>query len=427
MRRLWVWLNERWPLDRVLYWSLDEPIVGGASFWYTLGSATLIVFALQVVSGVWQLFYYVPTVDHAYDSLMYLRTQVYFGWLVHGLHYWGASLMVILVVVHMARVFVFGAYKNPRQLTWLSGVGLLLLTLALSLTGAPLPWDERGYWAGEVATSIAGTVPVVGSLAERLLRGGDTMGQLTLSRFFVIHVALLPGLLVALLGLHLLAFRQFGSTGPWSQERRQTSGPFWPDQVFKDAVVGLAVFLGLLFLSAFFPPPIAGPADPTDSTYLPKPEWNFLFLYEALKFFPGKLEPLGTVGLPLVGVLVLTGLPFFDRNPERDPSRRRLAMATGGLAAAAVVALTWAGLMSGQAATSGPPSEPAPAPGAGTTPLGSVAHMSSSARAGMQLFQSLGCVGCHQVNGVGGSVGPGLSGVTLQGKDRNWLMAQIRD
>jgi quinol-cytochrome oxidoreductase complex cytochrome b subunit len=170
------WVDERIPLTTMIRQGLDEEIPGGASFAYTLGSATLAVFVIQMVTGVWQLLYYVPTVDHAYDSLNYLRTEVPFGWLIHGLHYWGANAIIVLVGLHIARVFIYGAYKVPRELTWLAGVVLLLVTAGLVFTGAPLPWDERGYWAAEVGTSIAGTVPLVGDAVKRLLRGGDLMG-----------------------------------------------------------------------------------------------------------------------------------------------------------------------------------------------------------------------------------------------------------
>jgi ubiquinol-cytochrome c reductase cytochrome b subunit len=416
--RIWQWIDERWPLSSLLRLSSEENIPGGSSFAYALGSATLIIFVIQVMTGIWQLFYYVPTVDHAYDSVSYLRTEVPFGWLIHGLHYWGASAMIILVVVHMARVFIWGAYKRPRELTWLVGVGLLIFSLGMSFTGAPLPWDERGYWAAEVGTSIAGTLPLVGDLAKRLLRAGDAMGQLSLSRFFITHVALLPGALLALIGVHLVAFRRFGSVGPWHKAKRQRDGRFWPDQVFKDGLLAVLILLLLVGLSVFVPPPFAGPADPVDTSYLPKPEWNFLFLYEALKFFPGRLEPLGTVGIPLVGILVLVLLPFLDRRPERNPLHRPIAMFGGLVAVVAVVALTITGYYS---RPSGAQAATAPSP-----PVASVAHLSASAREGTKLFQSLGCVGCHRVNGTGGTAGPDLSHEALRGRSRQWLVGQIR-
>lgn len=320
------WVEERFPLKALISLGRDENIVGGSSFFYTLGSATLFVFLLQVVTGICQCFYYTPSIDHAYASLMWMRTEVPFGWLVHGLHYWGANLMVVLVGVHLLRVFVWGAYKNPRQLVWLSGLVLMILTILTEFTGAPLPWDEAGYWVAVVGTGIASAVPLIGPFTGNVLRGGGTMGPLTLSRFFVLHAAIFPATIVLMAVVHMAAFRMFGSVGPWRQERRKTTAPFWPDQIFKDAVVATFLFLLLVFLSAYVTPPITGPADPTDTTFKPQPEWNFLFLFEALKFLPGKLEPLGTVGVPSLVFIALGGLPFYDRNPDRDPAKRPLAL-----------------------------------------------------------------------------------------------------
>ena len=200
------WIEQRWPVQEMWKIATEEDIPGGASYAYVFGSATLFLFLLQIVTGVWQLFYYVPTTDHAYQSLSFLRISVPFGWLIHGLHYWGATAMVILLAAHLARVYIWGAYKKPRELTWLIGVLLLLFTMAMSFTGAALPWDEAGYWATEVGTSIAGTTPMIGSLAEDILRGGAKMGQLTLSRFFILHVAILPAILLAVIAIHIVAF-----------------------------------------------------------------------------------------------------------------------------------------------------------------------------------------------------------------------------
>lgn len=410
------WVDERIPLTSMIRQGLDEEIPGGARFAYTLGSATLAVFVIQMITGVWQLLYYVPTVDHAYDSLNYLRTDVPFGWLIHGLHYWGANAIIVLVGLHIARVFIYGAYKAPRELTWLAGVVLLLVTAGLVFTGAPLPWDERGYWAAEVGTSIAGTVPFLGDAVKRLLRGGDLMGQLALSRMFVLHVAILPAILLAFLAVHLAAFRRFGSVGPWDEAKRQRSGPFWPDQVLKDAIVATFLLVFLIALCAYASLPFAGPADPLDTSYVPKPEWNFLFLYETLKFFPGRFEPIGTMGIPLIGILILVLLPFLDRSQERNPVRRPFAMAGGAIWVGAVVALTVIGYRSHP----GGPEAGSRAPG------GSHARLSQSAREGATLVDSLGCTGCHTINGTGGSVGPDLSNESRQGRSRQWLMDQIR-
>ena len=260
--RLQTWINDRWPVSGVVRWILEEEIPGGSRFAYVFGSVGLVLFLLLVLTGVLELFYYVPTTDHAYDSLMYLRLQVPFGWLVHGLHYWGAQAFAVVVGLHMARVFLWGAYKSPREVTWLTGVLLVLLVAVMTFTGPLLAWDQLGFWAAEVGTSIVGTVPWIGDFLQRFVRGGETMGQETLSRFFIFHVAILPGLLLGVILLHLVAFRQAGSAGPWDPEKRRTTGRFWPDQVYKDTVVTSFMVVLLVGLSAFWRAPITGPADP---------------------------------------------------------------------------------------------------------------------------------------------------------------------
>lgn len=415
MSRTWHWICDRWPLTAIFRMGFDEEIPGGSRYAYTLGSATLVVFLLQVVTGVWQMFYYVPTVDHAYTSIDFLTTQVPFGWLIHGLHYWGANAMIVLVGLHMIRVFVWGGYAKPRELTWIVGVFLILFTAGMMFTGALLHWDELGYWAAEVGTSIAGTVPFIGNFLKEVMRGGQSMGQLTLSRFFILHIAILPGLLVLLIGIHLIAFRQFGSVGPWKEEKRQVSGPFWPDQVFKDTVVAMLLILVLIALVVYYPPPITGPADPVDASYHPKPEWNFLFLYQALKFFHGSWEPVGTMLLPTIAVVVLLAIPFMDRHGERGPLRRPIALSGGSLLAAAVITLTVFGYYSNPAGESGP------SPGKPIT----AAYLSAEARKGADLFETMGCSSCHRVNGSGGTFGPDLSKEGAKNRSQQWLADQI--
>jgi ubiquinol-cytochrome c reductase cytochrome b subunit len=421
--RVMAWINDRWPLKAVLKWSLEEEIPGGASYAYVFGSSALLLFLLQAVTGIFQLVYMVPTVDHGYDSLNYLRIQVPFGWLIHGLHYWGATAMLIVVGLHMCQVFLYGAYKQPRQLIWLIGIANLLVVQAMVFTGPIIPWDERGYWEGEVGSSIVGTVPVIGDFLKRILRGGAAMGQLTLSRFFIIHTALLPPLLLACVAAHIVAFRQFGIAGPWEEARRRRLGHFWPDQIFKDAVVFAAIVLALIGLSVYIPPPIAGPADPLDTSYLPKPEWNFLFLYKALQFFRGPLEPVGTVGIPLLLVLMLVSIPFLDRSPERDPARRPYAVSGGAVFVIAVLLLAYVGYYSKPGVEAGPPP---PSPSSASIETKAV-PVAATVKEGAQLFQTEGCIGCHRIRGVGGTVGPDLSSGIIKGKDQQWLTAQIRN
>jgi ubiquinol-cytochrome c reductase cytochrome b subunit len=403
---------------------LEEEMPGGTSFAYIFGSSVLVIFLLQVVMGIWQLFYFVPTIDHAYESLSYFRLEVSFGWLIHGLHRWGANAMIILIGLHMSRVFIWGAYKHPRQLTWLMGVGLLLSTLALGFTGPVLPWDQKGYWEAEVGTSIAGTAPVIGSLIVRLLRGSAEMGQSTLSRFFVLHVIILPAVLLALIGLHVIAFRNFGISGPWHEAKRKRIGLFWPDQVFRDALFITSIFVILVGLCAYIPLSFSGPLDLLATSYTPKPEWYFLFLYQSLKAFHGRLEPIGTVGIPLFVTLLLVLLPFLDRNPERNPARRPFVM---GSYLVFVILLFTLGLL-------GYLSKPGVSTVRGIKTVSSSpdpsiqpTRLSASAERGAQLFHSFGCIGCHAVHGAGGTIGPDLSSGVLKGKTRQWLVTQIRD
>jgi len=424
--RAWQWFTSKWPFYPLKHLLLDEEIPGGASFAYTFGSALLVVFSLQVVSGIIQLFYYMPSVDHAYDSVSYLRTEVPFGWLVHNIHHWGASMMIVLITLHMIRVFIWGAYKT--QLTWLIGVFLVITVMTLTQTGTPLLWDQKGYWAGEVSTSIPGTVPVVGGILKKIIRGSETMSQLTLSRFFVIHVAVLVPGLILLIGMHVASFRMSGASGPWDEMKRKKSGPFWPDQMFKDTVVASVVVFILISLCVFFPPPFSGPADPSNTTYLPKPEWNFLFLYEVLKYFEGPLEPVGALGVPGVLITLLLLLPFIDRRPERNPMLRPLAMISLVVYTGFILAFTVMGYLSpGFAQISGSREHPGVTetkPSGSAQPETPIAHEVSE---GAKLFESEGCSGCHGSQGRGGSVGPRLSGGAHAGQDRTWLVEQIRN
>jgi ubiquinol-cytochrome c reductase cytochrome b subunit len=424
LRRLWKWTNDRWPVSALIRVLLLEDVPGGASYFYSIGYGILFVFIVQAVTGICQLFFYVPTVDHAYASLSFLRTEVPFGWLIHNLHYWGATAMVVLVLLHVTRVFLWGAYKDPRQVTWLLGVLLFLVTMAMMFTGSPLPWDEKGYWATEVGTSMAGMTPLVGGFMKGLLRGGENMGQLTLSRFFVLHVALLAGLLGTFIVLHLVAFRRTGSVGPWSESKKLRRGPFWPDQAQKDMVAACVIFLVLVALSAFLPPPFTGQADPADQFFTPKPEWNFLFLYQALKIFPGSLEVVGTVLLPLVLVLLFLAVPFIDRSPERNPAKRPLALGVYFAFFIAAILLSIAGGASRMGAGQmGPPASGASSAAARPSPT----PVDNSSQEGARLIRKLGCLACHSINGTGGKVGPDLAGERGRNRSSEWLGQQIRN
>ncbi|HTZ40250.1 MAG TPA: cytochrome b N-terminal domain-containing protein [Syntrophales bacterium] len=423
--RLLKWIDERWPLTPFIRLALDEEMAGGSSYAYVFGSSALILFLLQVVTGIWQLFYYVPTLEQGYNSLNYLRTEVPFGWLVHGLHYWGANAMVVLVMLHLSQVFIWGAYKRPHELQWITGVLLFFLTMAMSLTGGALPWDKRSYWLVEVASSTAGTVPFVGELSKRLMLGGGVIGQLTLSRFFILHAALASGILLTVAAIHLVALRKAGNAGPWDETKRRIKGPFWPDQVFKDGFVASLIILALVGLSVAIPPPYAGMADPLDATYVPKPEWNFLFFYQALKYFPGPWEVLATVGIPLGGFVVLVLVPFVDHSAERNPTERPLAMEAWAIVVVVFVSLTVAGAYSRPEGLETPApavqqAQPAPA-------FAPAAPLTAGAQTGKELFLTQGCTACHRIGASGGTIGPDLSGEGMKGHPPDWLISQLKD
>jgi ubiquinol-cytochrome c reductase cytochrome b subunit len=405
MRAL-AWLDERIDLAGVRRALLDRKMPGGLTWWHTLGSATLTVFVVQVVTGVVLGMYYAPSPDHAHDSIRYLERAVLSGSLLRGLHHWGASAMVVLVAAHMVRVFVVGAYKYPREINWLLGVALLFIVLAFGFTGYLLPWDQKAYWATQVGTNIAGTTPFIGSVLVKLLRGGGQLGAATLTRFYALHVLLLPLLLGVIVLLHLaIVVRQGIAPRAGALEGgapRRTSDPayasyyettyqrskqagvrFWPDIIAKDLVVSAGVVVLLFALARFAGAGLEAPADPTDTSYVPRPEWYFLPFFQLLKLVPGRLESVVAVGLPAAIVVVLLALPFFDRRSLR--SLRHRPVAAGSLFAI----VGGAAFLLGAAARE--------------EPKGSTADvarpLTSAQRAGRALYRQQQCGSCHAIAG----------------------------
>jgi len=209
LKTLFAWFDERLGLTTIYHTVLDRKIPP-VNWWFTLGSASLFLFTMQAATGILLTVYYVPSPDRAYDSIQYIMTGVQFGWLIRGIHHWGASLMVLVVFIHMLRTFFFGAYKFPRELTWLTGVVLLLATLGMGFTGYLLPWNQRAYWATTVGTSIAGTVPVIGPWINQVLRGGTDLSAVTLARFFSVHIWWLPVVIGGMIGIHLYMVIRLG-------------------------------------------------------------------------------------------------------------------------------------------------------------------------------------------------------------------------
>jgi ubiquinol-cytochrome c reductase cytochrome b subunit len=323
------WLEERLQLRRAARSALDEPVPGGARFAYVFGSTLLALVLAQVATGLGLAMFYSPSEAGAWSSVWWIQTRVALGWFLRGMHHHGASVAVVVAALHLGQTLVFGAYRKPRELTWMVGVVLLLVLLAFALTGYLLPWDQRGYWATRVATAMAGTTPVIGPALERVAQGGDGYGTLTLTRFYAIHAVLLPLVLLGLVGLHVTLFRRRGVTPPPSLERAPPArvDPFWPSQAARDA---LAAALALAVVAALavndHGAPLEAPADPSIAT-LPRPEWYFLGLFQLQKVFEGPLEPVGTIVVPGLAVAALLFLPFLDRARGRDFRQRRAVLA----------------------------------------------------------------------------------------------------
>ncbi|HWQ32580.1 MAG TPA: cytochrome b N-terminal domain-containing protein [Blastocatellia bacterium] len=325
LTRLYDWLDERTGVKQFVHEALDEPIRGGARFAYVFGSVLLTLFLLQVATGIFLTLYYVPSSDHAHASVTYIQKAVPGGSLLRGIHHYGASVMVIVAVLHVSQTFLFGAYKKKRELIWISGGLMLLLLFGFAFTGYLLSWDQAAYFGTKVGTNIAGEIPVVGPLQQRILLGGNDLTTLTLSRFFTTHVFLLPLGLAGLVALHLFLFRRAGPAGPYHERDDKQVDLFYPKQLFKDTVAIGLVFAVLVFLALKVPAELGPEADPT-SDYLARPPWYFMPLFQLLKYFPGKLAIIPTVLLPgfVFGLLFL--LPFIDRREERHPRRRPFAM-----------------------------------------------------------------------------------------------------
>lgn len=329
LSRISAWIDERTGFSRPIQWFLSYPVplYVHRSVLYSLGGLTLISFLLQVATGILLSFYYDPSPQAAYDSVDYITYQVPLGWLIRGLHYYNASAIVVLITLHMLRTFFCSAYKKPREITWLSGVLLLLLTLSFAFTGYLLPWDQRGYWATKVGTEIAGSAPLVGGWIAQLLRGGPMLGQMTLTRFYVVHILLLPAAMMLLISLHIHQLRYHGIAPPITERGKALAHkfvPFFPHWVVVDAMLGLSLLVLLILLSWSRRAPLEFPADPASTDYIPRPEWYFLFFFQMLKYFPGPWEPVAAVLIPslIIGSMLL--LPFLDRGEERRPWRKPL-------------------------------------------------------------------------------------------------------
>ena len=341
---LGTWLDERLDLSGVRHFIAEKGVpVHTQKIWYYLGGMTLFLFGVQIFTGILLLLYYRPSASEAYESVQFIVTQVQFGWLIRNVHSWSANLLIGLAFAHFFSVFFLKSYRKPRELTWLSGILLLFLMLGFGFSGYLLPWDELAYFATKVGTGIAGAMPIVGHFTLRLLRGGDDVTGATLSRFYGLHVAILPAMTTALVALHLLFVQRQGMSVPLSIERKLKPGErlpqmrFFPNYILRDVLAWYVVLAVLAALAAFYPWELGTKADPF--AVVPpgiRPEWYFLAMFHTLKLLPSHVlgmegEQLGVVAFGMAAVFLIL-VPFLDRRASRgEPSRVFTVLAVLGL------------------------------------------------------------------------------------------------
>jgi len=339
------WFERRIKLVRVIRDDFGKPEPLGIGWLHCFGSSLFTLLLVQIVTGILLALNYSPASDHAWESVSYISYTVPFGGFIRGVHHWTASVLVVVLALHVMRVFFWGAYKFPRETTWLIGVCLGLLILGFAFTGYLLPWDQKAYWGTEVGTRIAGSVPLLGPAIHSVMLGGPEMGAATLTRFYGVHTQLFPLLLVALMGLHLFLVRYQGITEHWQLKGDNPRNPFWPNQTARDITLALVTFGVAVVLAIKLGAPLENRADPTATNYVPRPEWYFLCLFQFLRYFEGSLEPVGAIFIPALCVLVVFLIPFLDRGPGRGPFQRKWFSIIGVLVISALIYLTISGAM----------------------------------------------------------------------------------
>jgi ubiquinol-cytochrome c reductase cytochrome b subunit len=437
MKRILAWFEARLNLRESVGPMLMHPIprasAGPMGWWYVFGSASMTLLMIQILTGIGLALVYVPATDQAYESLVYLNEQQPVGWFLRSLHYWSGSGMVVMVVVHMTQVFLHGAYKYPRELNWLSGMVLLLLTLGMAFTGQVMRWDADAYWGVGVGASMAGRVPWVGPYLVDLLLGGPIIGADTLSRFFALHVFVIPGLLLALLALHLWLVLKRGISAPpvpgktvqpltyqaeYEKELKRDGVPFFGEAMLKDAFFSALTVIVVVFLAALAGP--KGPGALPEPALLganPKPDWPFWWLFALLSLSPAGAETFLILVMPVVLIAALLLVPFVSNRGERAPSRRPVAVLSVVVIFTVIAVLTYYG--------AGEPWSPVMGAWSGApVPEDLVKSSTPLQLQGALVLQNKQCRNCHALEGIGGRRGPDLSGVGTR-LTRDQLIDQV--
>ncbi|MCU1324403.1 MAG: Cytochrome b/b6 domain protein [Acidobacteriaceae bacterium] len=415
------WLEHRLGLIKPLSAAATHPTPSSNASWlYVFGSAATVLLVMQVMTGILLALVYSPSANEAWGSLQFLNHNVALGWYLRALHGWGSDFMIAIVLLHMVQVFLFGAFKFPRELTWIIGVLLLLLTLGMAFTGQVLRFDQDAYWGLGIGASILSRVPVIGAPLVHMMLGGPIIGGATLSRFFALHVFVIPGLLLAGVGVHIWMTLLHGvsdwpmpgrlvSKATYEQEYHElaekTGIPFVPDAAWKDAVFAAAIMFSVMACAFFFGPfGPGGPPDPTIIQSVPKPDFAFLWIYAVLAFLPASLETAVILVVPVLAIAGLLLLPLIAGEGERHWARRPVAVLSVSVIAVTLGIFThlgtytpWSPIMDAWTSTPIPPKYLQ-----GRTPL---------EHAGALVLQNKQCRNCHVLDGEGGQRGPALDAI----------------
>jgi ubiquinol-cytochrome c reductase cytochrome b subunit len=421
LKRTIDWFVDRLGLKRVKEFVADHPVhpgqVKGKKAWmYIFGAATATAFLLQVATGILLVTLYIPSPAAAYQSLIYINQEVFLGWFLRGMHYFGASAMVVAISLHVVRVFLTGSYKFPREMNWILGVMLLVLTVLMAATGQLLRWDQNGIWTVALGSQLLGHTPVIGPMLAQFVLAGDQIGGATLTRFYAFHVLILPLLLFATIGLHIYLVLHHGVSEPpvagrkvddnyrerYEKEVEKSPYKYFPDAAWREVVTAFVLIGTVMALAWIFGP--KGPHEPPDPTTFgadPRPDWYFRWLYALLAIKPRGTEPFFMVYMPLLIVVAMLLLPFLFNKGERHPGRRPWAVAGVLLVGIVIGVLTYQGMRAPWAMRFETERIPAEVVGVAEGPVWE----------GSQLFHDLGCQYCHAVAGYGGQYGPNFDRV----------------
>jgi ubiquinol-cytochrome c reductase cytochrome b subunit len=418
----WVWFDDRTGIWKLIAPFLFHPVppdtVRLRSGWiYLFGIATLTAFVMQVVTGIALATLYVPSTANAYDSLKFITDEATLGSVLRGMHFWGASAMVLFIGIHMIRVYLTGSFKFPREMNWVSGVLLLILTILMAFTGQLLRWDQNGVWSLFIAAAQAAHAPIVGDWLARFILGGNTVGASTLSRFFAFHVFFIPAMIFGIVGFHLYLVLHNGISELPSSERpvdkrsyrdwyhgliQREGRPYFPDAAWHEILFALLLVVAILLLARVIgPPALDNPPDPANVNAYPRPDWYLLWYYALLALLRPAFEAWFIVLAPLLAFLALFLVPFISHSGHRSPLRRPWAPAIVALVVIMIGALWRYG-------------DVAPwSPRFAATPLTAeqIAGNGAVVTQGAHLFYDKGCEFCHTVNGKGGTRGPDLTDV----------------